>query len=295
MLMTGNDVIEETLRLLLSSQREEMNKLQGGVSAGATSLAFKYSLGGIRSGSLIDIDLETYRVWSVVDSSNTAVVEPAMTGTVTSSHADGSYVYVNPKMSRASIFKAMNDELLALSGVTNGLFAMKFLEFNFTGAVSDYDLGVPNIIDIYETHMSVPGPTHDWVELNWCKWKPNSDPTDFPSGNVLHVTGGIPGRAIRVLYKAPFTKLTAPTDDIATVAGMPEEMQDILALGVLLRLGPVREIKRSFTETQGDTRRSEEVPGGIVFNSFNAVRQLCQDRIMTEAARLAQKYPMRHK
>ena len=54
-----------------------------------------------------------------------------------------------------------------------------------------------------------------------------------------------------------------------------------------------REVKRNFTESQGDTRRADEVPAGSVNNSINNLLRLRRDRIIAEAARLARQYPLR--
>jgi hypothetical protein len=289
--MTGNDVIEEAARLLLSGHREEMNKLAASVSANTTTLQFTYDLGQIRAGALVNIDTETYRVWSVDEGAMTAVVQPAMNGTTSTSHSSGSLVYVNPRISRASIFKAMNDELLALSSPSNGLYAVKSLEFDYSGAQSSYDLpGTSNVMDILDVRVSNPGPEKRWSPSTSWQYDADADTTGFPSGNALFVPDGIPGRSIRVTYAVPFNKLTNVTDDVQTVGLMPPEMQDILALGVLLRLGPVREIKRNFTESQGDSRRTEEVPPNAVGNSYAQIRAQRQMRIDQEAMRLQTRY-----
>jgi hypothetical protein len=52
-----------------------------------------------------------------------------------------------------------------------------------------------------------------------------------------------------------------------------------------------REIKRNFTESQGDTRRGEEVTSGAIGNSIQNLQRLRRDRIQAEAARLIRGYP----
>jgi hypothetical protein len=290
---TGNSIIEEVLRLLLSGQREEMNKLATSVSAGATTLGFKFDLGGIRAGALIDIDLETFRIWSVDSEAKTAIVEPGMNGTVRGLHNEDALVYVNPRMSRHAIFKALNDELLGLSAPSNGLYAVKYVDFTY-GVASDYDVAA-DAMEVLDVRIDLPGPEKDWMQLNDWSWNPKADPSTFPTGVSLHLPQGVPGRTVRVVYKAAFTPLPSPNSDLFSTTGMPAEMQDILALGVLLRLGPVREIKRNFTEAQGDTRRADEVGAGTVMQSFSYVRQKYNERIDLEAQRLAVRFPLRHR
>ena len=69
-------------------------------------------------------------------------------------------------------------------------------------------------------------------------------------------------------------------------------MEDILEMGVMVRLMSPREVKRNFIESQGDTRRSEEVQAGAIANSFTNIMRLRKERIVAEAARLARQYPL---
>ena len=60
---------------------------------------------------------------------------------------------------------------------------------------------------------------------------------------------------------------------------------------LLSRLVAPREIKRNFTEAQGEPRRAAEVPPGAVASSMRTVAALRQQRITTEASRLLQADP----
>ena len=82
------------------------------------------------------------------------------------------------------------------------------------------------------------------------------------------------------------------TDSIQSVAYVPVNMEDILELGVMSRLLSMREVKRNFIESQGDTRRADEVPPGAMRDSFSNILRLRRDRIVAEAARLARQYPL---
>jgi hypothetical protein len=53
-----------------------------------------------------------------------------------------------------------------------------------------------------------------------------------------------------------------------------------------------REIRRNFTEAQGDTRRAEEVPPGAVRDSISNILRLRRDRILAEKAKLTRQYPL---
>jgi hypothetical protein len=188
----------------------------------------------------------------------------------------------------------MNDELNSLSSPSNGLYQVKSYDFVFSSAVSDY--GVPaDVNEIYDVYADNPGPSQAWVRVPYIQWNANADRGDFATGKSIRVPSGFQGRSIRIVYKTGFTSIAAQFNPIETETGMPASMHDILALGVLMRLGPSREIKRNFTEAQrSDARRAEEVPAGSVSNSFAWVRNQREARITEERLRLERAYPPRH-
>ena len=98
---------------------------------------------------------------------------------------------------------------------------------------------------------------------------------------------------MRVVYKAPYSRLTALSDDLTSVGGVQASLEDVLRMGVQLRAMVGREVKRNFTEAQGDTRRAMEVQPGAVQASWRGIAAIRQARIEAEQARLSQQYPLR--
>jgi hypothetical protein len=119
-----------------------------------------------------------------------------------------------------------------------------------------------------------------------------ADTAVFPSGLSLKLDeGGFPGRPIRVQYKAPFTTpLVNPTDDVLAVTGLHTQAHDIPVLGAMVRLMSSREFKRTFSESQGEPRRAQEVPVGSSLTGLKGVMVLRADRIEAERTRLEKMY-----
>ena len=287
----ANILIDRALELLLSGEREDVNKLAITVAQGAEALTFVYPLGGIRRGSQIEIDLELFRVWDVDADARTAEVQPGLLGTETAAHTARTLVAVNPRFPRSSIFKAINEELTALSAPGTGLYAIAYMDLAATPSSSEYALDV-DVEEIISVQQQVAGST-EWVTVPSWRFAGIDDPAKFASGNSLHCPWGEAGATLRVLYKSRFKTLPSASSDIHITTGLPPEMQDIVVFGAMLRVGAVREIKRNFTEAQGDTRRPEEVPPNAVVSSFRNVRAQYESRIMQEAQRLALRYGMR--
>lgn len=287
---TVGQVITRVSRQLLSGTVEERNRIATSLSASATSVAFEYDLGAVRAGAVLQIDAELMYVWEVNQGTKTATVERGFNGTTATTHAADATALVNPKFPRHQILEALNDELSDLSSPVNGLFQVKSYDFTYNSSKRQTNLSVPDeiidLIDVRYRYIS-----SDYKQVNQVKLLRDLPTRDFGSGYGLQIDSMIPSASVRVTYKAPFTKVTQETDSLQTIAGYPESAEDILVLGAEIRLIAPREVKRNFTESQGDTRRAEEVPSGAVGNSLTNLLRMRRDRITAEAAKLNRRYP----
>lgn len=297
---TTASLIQDTKRHLSGLQREGMNKLAAPAVIGATTLVFEYDLGGIQAGAYVSVGLELYYVWQVEPSSKTAIVEPAQLGSTTSEHDQGDIVTVNPKFPDFMILNAINDDLADLGSPLSGLFAMRSLDLTGASARSGYDLSgvVGELQDVYEVRYrntdGTSGYLNDWITVNAWELARDLSDSNFPSGLALFIHEGVPtGRTIRVRYRTGFAPLTTLADDVAVVSGLPESAHDLPPLGAAMRLVAPREIKRNFTEAQGDSRRAEEVGAGAVASSMRGVMQVRAQRLAAEQAKLARNFPLR--
>lgn len=283
-------VINRTQRQLLSGVVEERNKLSGNLTTSATTVTFTYELAGIRAGSLIEIDAEQMYVWSVTDSNKSAVVDRAFNGTTAAAHTSGAVVIVNPRFPRSQILEAINDEMADLSSPMHGLFQVKVLDLTYNGSDRQVNLpAVATVIDLIEVRSRYR--STDYQQVRDIKLLRDMPTKDFGSGMALQLDQHIRQGDLRITYKAPFTKATVESDNVQMICGYPESAEDILIIGAQIRLMTPREIKRNFTESQGDTRRSDEVPPGAVGNSITNLLRMRRDRITAEASRLARQYP----
>lgn len=288
---TFAQLINRVQRQLLSGVVEERNKLSANLTATATTLTLTYEVGGVRSGSVLEIGSEQMYVWQVVESTKTVTVERAFNGTVASAHTSGSIVLVNPRFPRAQIQEAINDELADLSSPMNGLFQVKLLDLTYNG--SDRQINLPTIgtvIDLIEVRNRFI--STDYQQVRNVKLLRDMPTKDFGSGLALQFDQPVRFGDLRITYKAPFGKLTTESDNVQSIAGFPESAEDILVVGAEIRLIAPREVKRNFTESQGDTRRSDEVPPSAVSNSITNLLRLRRDRITAEAAKLNRQYPV---
>jgi hypothetical protein len=287
---TGSVVINRTLRQLLSGTVEQKNKLAVALSASDTSVVVSYDLDGLRAGAVFEIDSELFYVWEANSGTKTLTVERGWNGTTAATHTVNSIVTLNPRFPRSQILEALNDEIQDLSSPMHGLYQIKFFDLDYNG--SDMYINLPpvsNIIDLVSVHVRYLA--DEYIQIRRIKLVRDMPTDDFSSGYAIKFEQPARQGRLRIVYKAPFTPLTNETQNLSHFAGLPQSCEDIINLGTQIRMMAPRELKRNFTESQGDTRRSEEVPPGAVAGSITNLLRMRRDRITAEAARLTRQYP----
>lgn len=288
---TAGQLIDRVAGELLAGTVEERNKLATGVDASATTLTFTYPLSGLREGSVFEIGSEQFYVWTTNSSAKSAVVERGFNGTTATSHSAEAITTINPRFPRSRVLQQLNADLADLSSPLNGLFQVKTVDIAYNGSDRMVNItgatDIQNLIDVRYRYLS-----DDYPIIRDVRLLSDMPTSDFASGFALAFDSYVRSGTIRVVYRAPYGSFSAESDTVADVGGS-DYLDDVLALGTQMRLMAGREVKRNFTESQGDTRRAEEVPSGAVANSMLQLQRLRRDRVMAEAARLNRQYPLR--
>ena len=287
---TAGALLERVNRQLLSGTVEERNKLSASINASETSLVMTYDLKGLREGTVFEIDSELFYVWQATSGTKTVVVERGYAGTTAATHSSGAIVTLNPRFPKAQMLEALNQDIDDLSSPVNGLFRIVATDVTYNGSDRQIDLtGATNVIDLIDVRLRYLA--DDFPVLRGVRLQRNLPTSDFASGLALVFDEGTIAGSLRVRYKAPFTRAASTASDIQSVCFVPESMEDILEMGVMVRMLQTREVKRNFIESQGDTRRSDEVPPGAIRDSFTNILRLRRDRIIAEKAKLARQVP----
>jgi hypothetical protein len=283
-------MIQETRRHLQSGARDELNKLTSDPGTGIT-LAFDYALGSIATGAVLAIELELLYVWSVTGSQ--ATVQRGFLGTTPVAHGAGTLVYVNPKWSDFAIFRALSEEIASYSSPVHGLFRVRTVDLTFSSAIAGYDLtGVTDFLSVYDVRWKG-YVTGDWPRITSWDISRNMATAEFASGSALLLYDGAgPGRTIHVVYKAKFAALSSTlASDVETATGLHAEAHDIPPLGAAARLVAPREVKRSITDSQPESRAAVDVPPGTSRGAAQILLGLRNQRLQEESVRLHQAYP----
>lgn len=288
---TAGDLITRVKHQLLAGTVEERNKLASSIGSTDETLTFTYNFGSLRSHAVFEVESELMYVWEVNTGAKSATVQRGYGGTTAASHAANVLVNVNPRFPRAYTLTALNTDLADLSSPLNGLFQMKTVDIAYNGSDRMVNLpGVTSMLGLYDVRYRYLNDDYPIVrDVRLLRDMPTSD---FPSGFALAFDSGVRSGVVRVIYKAPFGQFTDETSTTTSV-GVGQELEDLLVLGAQIRVMSAREVKRNFTESQGDTRRAEEVSAGSVLNSMVGLQRLRRERILAESSRLAKMYPLR--
>lgn len=288
---TAGNLVDRTVQLLLAGTVEERNKIASSLDASTTSVPIEYSLGSLREQTVFQVDAELMYIWEANTGTKTLTVERGFGGTTAATHADGAIVTVNPRFPRSQVLQALNDELADLSSPMNGLFQMKTVDLSYNGSDRMINLaGISTLIDVYDVRWRYL--SDDYPVVRNYRLMRNMPTSDFGTGLALSLDEDVMSSTIRVIYKDAYTPFSTEASTLAST-GAGTEIADLLVLGAQIRLIAGREIKRNFTESQGDTRRADEVPAGAMNASVTNLLRLRRDRIQAEAARLNRQYPTR--
>ena len=288
---TAGAVLTRASRQLLSGTVEERNKLATTVTSADTSIVLSYDLGGFREGSVIEIESELMYVWESATATKTLTVQRGYDGTTAAAHTAGALAIVNPRFPRQQMLDALNSDIDDLSSTVNGLFRVVAQDISYNG--SDRQLNITSatgIIDLLDVRLRYLA--DDYPVIRNVRLQRNLPTADFASGFAIVFDQPVMAGTLRVVTKREFTRATTEASDLQSVCFVPQSCEDILEMGVILRMMNGREIKRNFIESQGDTRRSDEVPAGSTRDSLTNIQRLRRERIVSEAARLKQQYPL---
>lgn len=277
---------------MLAGVVEERNKLATSVDGDDTSVVVSYDLGGIRTGTVFEIESELFYVWESNPTNKTATVERGYAGTTATSHSAGAIITVNPRFPRGQMLDALNADLDDLSSTAHGLFRVVTTSLTYNGA--DRQVNIPSsgtILELIDVRLRYS--SDEYPIIHGSRLQTGLPTTDFPSGNSLVLDDPVMAGTLRVRYKAPFVRASSESSDLTTDCFLPATCEDIVEMGVVMRMMAGREIKRNFTESQGDTRRADEVPQGAITASITNIQRLRRERIIAEAGRLKAQYPIK--
>ncbi len=287
-----SDLVERARRELYGSSRAMFNQLGTALTDGTTTnVSMTYGLQGITANSYIGIDDELMYVWVANTQALTATGQRGVLGTTPVGHALGSVVEVNPRFSRVGIRQQLRNEIVAWPQT---LFSVQTFDVAVAAGARVIDLSsVPvNFVRILDIVASPQQGTDAYTSVRFKYYKTVSNSL-YPNGVAELASPAVSGGfSAHVIVGLPFNVTDmSDTVDVEATIGLGDTMLDIPVYGAAWRLESTREIKRTDTLTQGESRIATEVPVGAMSAAARNLKALRDQRINEEIRRLLNFWP----
>lgn len=285
--ITVGDVVERVQNLVYGAHWPALDKLAEALDASETGVDLTYATDNVKAGGWISVDYEDMRVWSMA--SSTATVERAMRGSTAATHDNGALVEVNPRFSRFRILEEIKDEIRSWP---RGLYAVATVELDAGSADDALDLGSPsgvNVLRVLRASRSPQTSLETWPPVE-ARLRSRADTTDFASGYAVEFSPLGYAATLRVSYAFDFDLDSFDPAIDLSVLGLSDNQSDIVQWGAAWRLLASDEANRTQDAAQHRSRKAEDVPTGARLRPSAYYKQMRDDRIGEEQARLLSEF-----
>jgi hypothetical protein len=281
------EIVENVRDTLTGGLPDEMNELAQDYLPTSGTMTLKYDVRAVSNGSLVSVGLATFYVVSVTSASKTLSVVPYGAFTASTILA-GEPVRVKPRYTDGAIFRAVKADILDVCSPQNGVFA-----------VTTYS----TTTNVLSQSYVLPSPTYDdTIRVLAVRWEDSGLPDRWSTvraftaqrglSNRIKVNEPIPADAtIEFVLARPFVAPVSLDDNFATVCRGNDTIAEIVTLGAAARLLSGTEARRNQTFSEGDSRRSEEVPAGANLGTSRDLFAQRQRRINAYCTLLQSTYP----
>jgi hypothetical protein len=231
---TFNEIADDVRAMLRGYVRsqDQVTYLASSINDTATSITV--GDGGRLSQGRVEIDDEILYIDTVT--ANTAALQPwgrGVDGSVAASHSANVKVTYNPLYPRYFVKRAIND---TIRQVGSRIPAVGTTTFTFNASRAAYSLPA-NADGILQVSWDEPGAARRWLQARKFRFDRAANVTEFPTGKSIDLYDPIvPGRTVQVRYTLDPSDLSAGSDDLTAVAGLPASCRDVVVLGTAARL-----------------------------------------------------------
>lgn len=286
--LTVGDVVGRIQNVVYGAHWPALDKLAEDLDTSETDVTLTYSADNVKAGGWLCVDYEDMRSWTN-PSANVVTVERGMRGSVAATHTNGALVEVNPRFSKFRILEEIKDEIRSWP---RGIYAVATVELDAGSSDDALDLGSPsgvNVLRLLRASRSPSSSVETWPRVD-ARLATRADTTDFPSGYAVEFSPLGEAATIRVAYAFDFDLDSFDPAIDLSVLGMSDNQADIVQWGAAWRLLASDEANRSADLAQHRSRRAEEVPPSARLRPAAFYKQMRDDRLKDEQARLLSEF-----
>jgi hypothetical protein len=250
------------------------------------------------SSGIIQIDDELIYIDSYDRNTGILSVPPygrGYNGTTAIAHTAGAKIVISPTYPIVDVKESLNE---VIAGSFPALYQVKSTTFTYSPAKSTYALPVDAINILQVSYQSV-GPSKEWVPIRAYRIDNMANSTAFSgTTNTISLYSGItPGRTVQVWYATEPDLLVNPTDDFATITGLPQSCKDVVVYGACYKLSSFIDAGRlSYSSAESDAQSASTLSIRSFAAGANASKYLYQiynQRLIEESQKLDDLYPVR--
>lgn len=265
--------------------------LAADITSGATSftLSSQAEAKSVQAGQFIEFCDTTFaneivRVRSVDTTTLIVTIDRALRGTTAQAWAAATArMSLEPEYPVMDIIREINN---TITGLPPDIWAIKTTtttvqSFDVVGYAVD-----PSAVGILSVQYLPVGPSNAWQEVRRFRFNRAANIVD-----VFQVMQ--PGQALKIVYRAYPTGLSAVSDDLVTTAGLTDSMRQLVVWGALYRLLASRAPAR-LVDSRAETPMNQQYRQADPVNA--AVRQVFQiyrERVEAERERQRLEWPVR--
>lgn len=240
---------------------------------------------------IIEIDSEIMYVASAEN--GTVYLTPwgrGYKGTIKSTHAAGSPVWIAPSWPRSVVGREINNLVKALYPQ---LFAVGQYSFNASMSNS-YQYEVPADVERVLSVQWKWGGYPNYETMKAWELDFTSNRSDYNTGRSLIIGDPIPAASnVTVTYAKAPSRMVNESDSFAATTGLPASARDVIILGTAQRLIPWQDTARLPVQTVPSDMVDSLKPVGNAQSNAQYIRALYQARLEEEIRIQQNKYPTR--
>lgn len=275
---TVSHVLEQCKSHLYGTQRALLNRLKTATDTLTTTIVCEFPVDASPRGSYVSIGGELMYVWLQNLGDRSLTVQRAQRGTTAATHAIGELMEINPRFPTDLVLHAIEAEIRSWEPK---LFRVATETVSVASSSRHADLQTAGEIFAVIDAQRTPKVGSDVWLPTIVRYDSHATPPAIYLSN-----GAFGGGDIRLALAVPFALESFDEGtDLATV-GVTPDMEDIIPYGVAWRLLSSREVLRTATDAQGESRAAEEVPAMHISQAAQALKRLRDARIAEAQNRL---------
>jgi hypothetical protein len=261
---------------------DQIEILAADIGSVGPSLTYTGLLGDLAIGQIVAMETELLFITAVNTTTKVATVTRGWEGTPQAARTTGQVLYIDPRLERRDVIDLVNNFLVE---AYPRLYQVVRQELTYDSNLIGYSLG-SDCDKVLRVDAEVDTTSKEWTPVGDWRFLDNMG-SNFTNGRALILKASQNnGAKINVVYRKPFVKVSAETNDLEAVAGLAPYMVDLPYYFVMSRIMAEEEQIRSESKTASSHQRAQDVPEFASLQTADWYRRRYEELMESCRARL---------